>query len=229
MGPSVMHYGASACEQAPLVLIVDDDHGMRTALFELLQTVDIEAQCFATTQELLATKLPDRPGCLILDIRMPGLSGLELQNRLIAREEIKPIIFLTAHGDVPMSVQAMKAGAMDFLIKPVRDQTLLDAVSSAIATDIAKRADGRVVGKIVSLFETLTPREKQVFRAATLGLLNKQIAFSLGISEVTVKLHRASVMKKMGSTSIADLVRAWELLPPSVQQDVAWTAVSERV
>lgn len=210
---------AADTDQQPLVLIVDDDPAVREALSELLETVAIQSRLFGSTSELLNTDLPDRPGCLILDIRMPGLSGLELQNQLAARNETKPIIFLTAHGDVPMSVQAMKAGAVDFLLKPVRDQTMLDAVSAAILIDIERRARERVVDQIMGAFETLTPREQQVMRAATKGLLNKQIAFELGITEVTVKLHRANVMRKMGAGTIVDLVRAWEQLPDNVRRD----------
>lgn len=204
-------------DQKPLVLIVDDDRAVREALSDLLETVTIESRHFGSTTELLREDLPDRPGCIILDIRMPGLSGLELQNQFVTRDETKPIIFLTAHGDVPMSVQAMKAGAMDFLIKPVRDQTMLDAVSAAIQIDIERRTRKRAVLQIVEAFNRLTSREQQVMRAAVKGLLNKQTAFGLGISEVTVKLHRANLMRKMGVSTIVDLVRAWEQLPRSVR------------
>ncbi len=206
-------------DQKPLVLIVDDDRAMQEALSDLLETVTIESRLFGSTRDLLREDLPDRPGCLILDIRMPGLSGLELQNQFVARNETKPIIFLTAHGDVPMSVQAMKAGAVDFLIKPVRDQTMLDAVSAAIQIDIERRTHKRAILRIMEAFERLTSREQQVMRGAVKGLLNKQIAFELGISEVTVKLHRANLMKKMGVGAIVDLVRAWEQLPCSMRHE----------
>ncbi len=209
---------AAGFDERPLVLIVDDDRDLREALGDLLETVAIETRLYGSTAELMNEALPDRPGCLILDIRMPGLSGLEFQNQLLARNETKPIIFLTAHGDVPMTVQAMKAGAVDFLIKPVRDQTMLDAVSAAIQIDIERRTRGRTVHQIVEAFQTLTPREQQVMSAAAKGLLNKQIAFTLGITEVTVKLHRANLMKKMRISTIADLVRTWEQLPCDVRR-----------
>jgi FixJ family two-component response regulator len=210
---------AAGFDQKPLVLIVDDDRDLREALGELLETVAIETRLYGSTTELMNEELPDRPGCLILDIRMPGLSGLEFQNQLLARNETKPIIFLTAHGDVPMTVQAMKAGAVDFLIKPVRDQTMLDAVSAAIQIDIERRTRERTVNQIVQAFGTLTRREQQVMAAAAQGLLNKQIAFKLGITEVTVKLHRANVMKKLRISTIADLVRTWEQLPCNVRRE----------
>ncbi len=203
----------------PLVLIVDDDRDLREALGALLETVAIETRLYGSTAEMMKEALPDRPGCFILDIRMPGLSGLEFQNQLLAHNETKPIIFLTAHGDVPMTVQAMKAGAVDFLIKPVRDQTMLDAVSAAIQIDVERRSKVRTVNQIVQAFQTLTPREQQVMAAAAHGRLNKQIAFTLGITEVTVKLHRANLMKKMRASSIAELVRAWEQLPCEVRRE----------
>jgi FixJ family two-component response regulator len=162
---------------------------------------------------LLDADILDSPGCLILDVRMPGASGLDLQHHLAQSGKTKPIIFLTGHGDIPMTVQAMKAGAVDFLTKPVRDQTLLDAVIAGIATDAAQRAEARVVKRNVERLETLTPREREVLHEVARGRLNKQIAFDLGISEVTVKLHRGNVMRKMQATSIGELIRAWETLP----------------
>ncbi len=201
----------------PLVLIVDDDAAIREALQELMLSIGIDSTCFASTRELLATELPDRPGCLILDVRMPGSSGLDLQNLLAENGNAKPIIFLTGHGDIPMTVRAMKAGAVDFLTKPVRDQTLLDAVSTGIARDIEHRATARVVKQHVERVATLTPRERQVLREVAHGRLNKQIAFTLGISEITVKLHRSNVMRKMEASSVGDLIRAWEALPTSVR------------
>ena len=199
--------------ERPLVLIVDDDESVRTALQELMLSVGLDAICFASTRDLLDAELSARPGCLILDVRMPGLSGLDLQQHLASSGNTKPIIFLTGHGDIPMTVQAMKAGAVDFLTKPVRDQTLLDAVSAGIARDIAKRAEDRVVKLHVERLATLTPRERQVLRALADGRVNKQIAFDLGISEITVKLHRGNVMRKMQAASVGQLVRAWESLP----------------
>lgn len=202
----------------PLIIVVDDDPDICDALYELLKSVDLDAVCFGSTQELLGAALPDRPGCLILDVRMPGLSGLELQSRLAAKSDGKPIVFLTGYGDVPMTVQAMKAGAVDFLIKPVRDQALLDAVTAAIDVDRTRRASAALAAKATEQFEALTRREQQVLRAAAAGMLNKQIAFELGISEVTVKLHRGSMMKKIGARTIADLVRAWESLPLAARE-----------
>jgi len=213
-----------ADEKPPIVLIVDDDERIRTALQELMLSVGIDSLCYASTRELLDAEVPDRPGCLILDVRMPGASGLDLQNHFAMTGDAKPIIFLTGHGDIPMTVRAMKAGAIDFLTKPVRDQTLLDAVSAGIARDIAQRASARLVKEHLGRLATLTPRERQVFRAVAQGRLNKQIAFDLGISEVTVKLHRTNAMRKMQATSIGDLIRAWEALPESVRTEAAaWT------
>jgi FixJ family two-component response regulator len=202
----------------PLVLVVDDDEEIRSALRELFLSVGLDALCFASTRELLDDELPPRPGCLILDIRMPGSSGLDLQQQLASRGESKPIIFLTGHGDIQMTVQAMKAGAVDFLTKPVRDQTLLDAVTVAIQRDIAQRAQARLVKQHAERFATLTRRERQVLGQVAHGRLNKQIAFELGISEVTVKLHRGNVMRKMQTQSVGELVRAWEALPVALRE-----------
>jgi FixJ family two-component response regulator len=200
-------------DEPPLVLVVDDDIEVRTSIRELLLSVGLEAVCYGSTRELLESGLIPRSGCLILDVRMPGSSGLDLQQHLAAAGIVKPIIFLTGHGDIPMSVQAMKAGALDFLTKPFRDQTLLDAVIAGIELDAAQRADARIVEQHVERFATLTPREEQVMREVALGRLNKQIAYDLGISEITVKLHRSNVMRKMQASSIGELIRAWELLP----------------
>jgi len=198
--------------ERPLVLIVDDDERIRASLQELMLSAGIDSRSFASTRELLESSIPDRPGCFILDVRMPGASGLDLQNHLAEMRDAKPVIFLTGHGDVPMTVRAMKAGAIDFLTKPVRDQTLLDAVAAGIARDVEQRASSRVVRRHIDRFATLTPRERQVFREVALGRLNKQIAFDLGISEVTVKLHRSNVMRKMDAKSVGELIRAWEAL-----------------
>jgi len=203
----------------PLVLIVDDDDEVRFALRELLLSVGIEACCFGSTQELLHADLPERPGCLILDVRMPGASGLDLQQQLALNGSTRPIIFLTGHGDIAMTVQAMKAGAVDFLTKPVRDQTLLDAVTAGIEKDITQRAAARLVKQHVDRYGTLTPREREVLHEVVKGRLNKQIAFDLGISEVTVKLHRGSVTKKMQAASIGQLIRIWEQLPAELRQE----------
>lgn len=203
--------------ERPLVLIVDDDEDVRSALEELLLSVGIDARCFGSTQELLHADLPERPGCLILDVRMPGASGLDLQQHLASNGNTRPIIFLTGHGDIAMTVQAMKAGAVDFLTKPVRDQTLLDVVTTGIEKDIAQRTAARLVKQHVDRYSKLTPREREVLREVAKGRLNKQIAFDLGISEITVKLHRGNVTKKMQATSIGQLIRIWELLPAEIR------------
>jgi FixJ family two-component response regulator len=200
--------------EQPLVLIVDDDDAVRAALEELLCSVGIETRSYASARELLVAEPEDRPGCLILDVRLPGGSGLELQHRLVSARDAKPIVFLTGHGDIPMSVEAMKAGAVDFLTKPVRDQTLLDAVSTGIARDRARRAERQVSGQLLERHALLTPREREVFRHVAKGRLNKQVAYDLTISEVTVKLHRGNVMRKMETATIGELIRAWEIIAP---------------
>jgi FixJ family two-component response regulator len=202
----------------PLVLIVDDDEEIRCALHELLLSVGIDACCFGSTQELLHAELTERPGCLILDVRMPGGSGLDLQQHLASNGRARPIIFLTGHGDIAMTVQAMKAGAVDFLTKPVRSQTLLDAVTAAIEKDISQRSAARLVKQHVERYTKLTPREREVLREVARGRLNKQIAFDLGISEITVKLHRGNATRKMQATSVGQLIRIWELLPAELRE-----------
>jgi FixJ family two-component response regulator len=204
-----------------LVLVVDDDERVRLAIQELLLSVGLEAACFASTQELLESEVYERPGCLVLDVRLPGLSGLDFQRYLNSSGKTKPIVFLTGHADVPMTVQAMKAGAVDFLTKPFRDQTLLDAIKAGIERDLAQRAEGTIVQQHLERFETLTTRERQVLREVANGRLNKQIAFDLGISVVTVKLHRSNVMRKMQAVSVGDLIRAWEMLPMDVRDKAA--------
>jgi FixJ family two-component response regulator len=204
-------------EERPLVLVVDDDARIREALHELILSAGMQPACFASTRELLDAEVLDQPGCLILDVRMPGRSGLDLQHQLATGGNPKPIIFLTGHGDIPMTVQAMKSGAVDFLIKPVRDQTLLDAVSTAIKQDLAQRACARVTERTLELLETLTPRERDVFQEVARGRVNKQIAYDLGISVVTVKLHRGKVMRKMQAASIGELIRAWASIPAEMR------------
>jgi FixJ family two-component response regulator len=205
----------------PLVIVVDDDVAVREAVQELMMSAGMECVCFASTRELLETDMLEKPGCLILDVRMPGSRGLDLQRHLTASGTCKPIVFLTGHGDIPMSVQAMKAGAIDFLTKPVRDQTLIDAVVDGIRRDVAQRADALTVKGNVERLETLTPRERQVLHEVAHGRVNKQIAFDLGISEVTVKLHRSKVMRKMAASSIGELIRAWESLPAPMREACA--------
>ena len=206
---------------APIVLIVDDDADVRTALGELMESVGLDVRAFASPRELLESDPPDRPGCMVLDVRMPGASGLDLQSQLAARGNAKPVVFLTGHGDIPMSVQAMKAGAVDFLTKPFRDQALIDAVIAGIERDIAQRNAARAVEAHLARYDTLTPRERQVLREVACGRLNKQIAFDLGISEITVKLHRGNVMRKMQAASIGQLVRIWEMLPDTIRLPAA--------
>lgn len=197
---------------APLVVIVEDDEGVRDGLQDLLRSVGLDTIAYGSTGALLAATLPDRPGCLILDVRLPGSSGLDLQAKLAGMGNRMPIIFMTGHGDIPMSVQAMKAGALDFLTKPFRDQDMLDAIAVAIERDRARRAASAGVAKLETLAATLTAREAEVMQHVVRGLLNKQIAHALGISEITVKIHRGNVMRKMGAGSVADLVRKTELL-----------------
>jgi len=204
---------APAATDEPLVVVVDDDPFIREALTELLRSVGFEAQGFASTRELLAAALPDRPGCMVLDVRLPGMSGLDLQAQLTAAGNDLPIIFMTGHGDIPMSVRAMKAGAVDFLTKPFRDQDMLDAVAGAIERHRADRRSRAESERAAALVATLTLREREVFDRVTAGLLNKQIAFELGISEITVKLHRGSMMRKMGASSLANLIDKARLIP----------------
>lgn len=204
--------------ERPLVLVVDDDPDVRDAIRELLLSVGIDSMAFATTHALLEAEPTDAPGCVILDVRMPGLSGLDLQAQLAARANAMPVVFLTAHGDIPMTVQAMKAGAVDFLTKPVRDQTLLDAVAVGIERHRRQRAAAMTMRPQVERIATLTRRERQVLDAVTQGRLNKQIAHDLGISEITVKAHRGSLMRKMRAATVADLVRGWGELPPDLRE-----------
>src|SRR5215831_17771014 len=205
-------------EEQPLVIIVDDDAAVREGLHELILSAGMQPACFASTRDLLDAGLPDRPSCLVLDVRMPGSSGLDLQTRLAAQGGAPPIIFITGHGDIPMTVQAMKLGAVDFLTKPVRDQTLLDAVNAAIEKDVVRRKEALLVKQYIERLGTLTARERQVFREVARGRLNKQIAFDLGITVVTVKLHRGKVMRKMHANSIGELIHAWESLPADMRQ-----------
>jgi FixJ family two-component response regulator len=206
-----------ALDNRPLVIIVDDDEAVREALAELMQSAGLETECFESPRELLTSNALESPGCLVLDVRMPGSSGLDLQTHLAKNGNPKPIVFLTGHGDIPMTVQAMKAGAINFLTKPVRDQTLLDAVIAAIEKDTILRAEAIVVKRNVDLVGTLTTRERQVLSRVAHGRLNKQIAFDLGISEVTVKLHRSNMMRKLKLRSVSELVRVWETLPVAVR------------
>ncbi len=198
--------------EAAVVHIIDDDESMRAALDSLLRSVGHNTRAHASVGEFLAAQRPDSKGCLILDVRMPGISGLDFQGQLTGLGIHLPVVLMTGHGDVPMSVRGMKAGAVDFLIKPFRDQDMLDAVATAIARDAARR---RVDGEQAILrekFATLSPREQQVMQLVTAGKMNKQVAGDLGLSEITVKIHRGSAMRKMGARTLADLVRMAEAL-----------------
>lgn len=196
----------------PLVIVVDDDASLREALSSLFRSVGLQVQLFASAAELLTAKLPDAPRCLVLDIRLPGVSGLDFQGQLARSDIDMPIIFMTGHGDIPMTVRAMKAGAVDFLTKPFRDQDMLDAVATAIKIDRERRNSLQAVSNVQNLYETLTAREKQVMALVTSGLMNKQVAAEVGLSEITVKIHRGHVMRKMGVRTLADLVRMAETL-----------------
>ena len=200
-----------------IVFIIDDDPSMCEALTRLLSTVGRRAQAFRTAKEFLSTKRPDTPSCLVLDVRLPGLSGLDLQRELANTDPPLHIVFITAHGDVPMTVQALRAGAVDFLTKPFRDQQLLDAVQQAIDRDRAARHQRALLAELRRRYESLTQREREVMTLVVTGLLNKQVAAQLRTSEATVKAHRAQLMRKMEAESVAQLVRIAErlgLLPP---------------
>ena len=203
-------------EAQATVFIVDDDDGMRQSLKNLIGSVGLQVKVFASAQEFLRSKLTDVPGCLVLDVRLPGLSGLDLQKRMADAGIDIPIIFITGHGDIPMTVRAMKAGAVEFLTKPFRDQDLLDAIQQALERDRAARAQRAEIEELRARLESLTPREQQVMRLVVAGLLNKQIAGELGTSETTVKIQRHQVMEKMGADSLAELVRMADRLGVTV-------------
>jgi FixJ family two-component response regulator len=200
-----------------LIFVVDDDASLRASLQDLLESVGLRVAAFTSAQEFLRSPRPEVPSCLVLDVRLPGLSGLELQRQLAVGDLVLPIIFITGHGDIPMSVQAMKAGAVDFLPKPFRDQDLLDAVHRALAHDRHARVQRAGIEALRRRFEALTPRQRDVMACLVTGRLNKQIAGELGTSEATVKTHRKQVMAKMHAESLADLIRIADqlgLLPP---------------
>jgi RNA polymerase sigma factor (sigma-70 family) len=201
----------------PVVFVIDDDPSVRSSLRFLISTVGLHVESFDSAENFLRSKLPDRLGCLVLDVRLRGLSGLDFQRELVAKNIPIPIIFITAHGDIPMSVRAMKCGAVEFLTKPFRDQDLLDAIRIALERDRARRDQEKDARELKQRFDLLTPREQEVISMVVLGMLNKQIAAELGTAENTVKVHRSRAMEKMHAKSVADLVRMIDKLKALLQ------------
>ena len=199
-------------EEQAVVFVIDDDEDLRDGLSNLLRSVGLQVRAFGSATDFLESKLPDAPSCLVLDVRLPGLSGLDFQSELIKKNIGMPIVFMSAHGDIPMTVRAMKAGAVEFLPKPFHDQSMLDAVHSALEKDRERRKGIGDTSQLRSSFDSLTSREQEIFAYVASGLMNKQIAAEIEVSEITVKVHRASVMRKMGAKSLADLVRMADAL-----------------
>jgi FixJ family two-component response regulator len=199
-------------DAAPVVFVVDDDASLRAAVSNLIRSVGLRVEAFASTGEFFAAKRPDAACCLILDVRLPGVSGLDFQTELAKAKIQIPIIFITGHGDIPMTVKAMKAGAVEFLTKPFRDQDLLDAVQVALERSRTNYASEKAISELKARFDTLTPREQEVMAWVTGGLLNKQVAAEIGVTEITVKVHRGKVTRKMGAKSLADLVKMADIL-----------------
>ena len=208
-------------DDEPVVFIVDDDASVRDAVEDLLRSVGLRAESFGSAQEFLNRVRPEAPGCIVLDVRLPGLSGLEFQRALTQAGVYLPIIFMTGYGDIPMSVQAMKSGAIEFLAKPLKEQALLDAVQSAIERDRARIREAKVVADLRKRLDSLTSRERDVLALVVTGRLNKQVAGQLGVSEMTVKVHRSQVMRKMRAKSLVDLVRMADKLGLTTRQDSA--------
>jgi len=202
-----------------IVFVVDDDSSIREAIESLVKLAGLRVESFGSAQEFLRAERPDLPGCVVLDVELPGLSGLDLQRELATHGIKLPIIFITGYGDIPMSVRAMKAGALEFLTKPFRDQDLLDAIQQALERDRAARRHSREIAELRERFDALTSREREVMSLVVTGWLNKQIGFELGISEITVKIHRGRVMNKMGAQSLAELVRMTERLELPTSKD----------
>lgn len=194
-------------EEQSVVYVIDDDPSIRDTLEDLFHSVGLEVRVFASTQEFLAGSRPDAPACLVLDVRLPGQSGLDFQRGLAASGIDLPVVFITGHGDVPMAVQAMKAGAIEFLTKPFRDQDLLDAIQAGIERDRARRRDAPLVAELQTRLDSLTERERQIMALVVSGQLNKQIAAELAVSQMTVKVHRGQIMRKMRANSLPELVR----------------------
>jgi FixJ family two-component response regulator len=196
-----------APSERPIVFVVDDDAVVRESIEDLLQSVGLDVRLFASPEDFLQARCPDVPGCLVLDVRLPEQSGLDFQRELVGTEKELPVVFITGHGDIPMSVRAMKSGAVEFLTKPFRDQDLLDAIQAAIARDRARRADARVLVELRQRFAALRPREQDVMRQVVSGRLNKQVASDLNLSEARVKALRGQIMRKMHAETLAELVR----------------------